>query len=481
MKIDPQDAASLLATVHAQSRARLYVFYHLLFGVLAPGIAFSTSLHFRVLAATLERAVRGEVRRLLISIPPRHGKSMLSSVILPIWILGREPGAKIICASYGDDLAQDFARRSRDVMLSDLYRGVFPETVLHGASLDELRTSAKGYRLATSVGGVLTGMGADYVIVDDPMKASDACSDSERERVHGWIKTTVMSRFDNPQRGVLIVIAQRMHQDDLIGRLRAEGGFEVLEMPGEGVVQQSFDLGDGKSWDFGPGDILYPDRFNRQALDQLKLDLGDLGYNAQVLQRPTPPGGALFKLHHLQRYDEPPHRFDKIVQSWDPASTEAEYSSWVVCTTWGVRGRNLYLLDVFRKRLEFHKLKPVLLNLRDRFKAQMVILETTGIGHNLGNLIASEDPQWRRWLISSAPREDKLTRAIAQTPLFEQKRIYLPRAATWLDIYEQEIAQFPLSKFDDQVDSTVQFLAALRSHNVVTDGLSDYPPPPIAH
>jgi predicted phage terminase large subunit-like protein len=479
MKIHPDHADLMVQTVHQQARLRLYVFYHLLFHIMAPGEAFSLSPHFRALAAMLERAARGEVRRLLICIPPRHGKSMLSSVILPAWILGLDPAAKIICASYGDDLAQDFARRTRDIMMAPAYRGLFPDTVLNGKSLDELRTTAKGYRLATSVGGVLTGMGADFVIVDDPMKASDAYSMAERERVHSWIKTTVMSRFDDPKKGVLIVIAQRMHQDDLIGRLRAEGGFEVLEMPGEGVVAQSFDLGDGQTWDFKPGDILYPDKFNRQALDQLKLDLGERGYSAQVLQRPSPPGGAIFKLHHFQRYDDAPPRYEKIIQSWDPASTEEEYSSWTVCTTWGVRKRNLYLLDVFRKRLQFYQLKPTLLNLRDRFGAEMVILETSGIGLNFGNLITAEDPHWQSWLAPSSPRQDKLTRAISQTPLFEQKRIFLPRQADWLETFESEIAEFPTSKFDDQVDSTVQFLNALRSPNRVTQGLSAYPPPPI--
>jgi hypothetical protein len=153
-----------------------------------------------------------------------------------------------------------------------------------------LRTTAKGYRLATTVQGAVTGKGAHIIIVDDPMKAIEAESETVRNDVYEWIKGSLMSRFDNPAESAMIVIHQRLHQDDLIGRLRADNGWEYLEMPGECVEAKQFDLGGGEVRDFEPGDLLYPERFDRIALDQQRFDLGEAQFNAQI--NPTAPNAA---------------------------------------------------------------------------------------------------------------------------------------------------------------------------------------------
>jgi hypothetical protein len=235
-----------------------------------PGEPFLHARHFLVLARALEKVATGEIKRLLIAIPPRHGKSMIASVAFPAWMLGRHPNHKIICATYGDVLTKDFSTRFRDIMLSPAYQGLFPEAQVDagGGSLVELRTIAKGYRLATTVTGAVTGKGAHLIIVDDPLKAIDAKSESERNKVYDWLKGSLMSRFDNPAEGRMIVIHQRLHQDDPIGRLIADGGWTYLEMPGECVERQTFDLGDGETWEFNRGDLLFPERFGREALDQ---------------------------------------------------------------------------------------------------------------------------------------------------------------------------------------------------------------------
>ena len=257
--------------LRAHARESLYGFYRLGFPALAPEASFSEAPHFRVLARALEKVAKGETRRLLIAIPPRHGKSILASVVLPAWILGRNPTRKIICASYGDALSKDFSNRFRDLLWSPQYGAVFPGTQIDagGASLSEVRTTAKGYRLATTVQGPATGKGAHFAIVDDPFKASEAASESMRNAVYDWFKGSLMTRFDKPAEGAMVVVQQRLHQDDLIGRLRDEGGWEYLEMPGESVKRQTFDLGNGESWDFEPGALLFPESFDRAALDQL--------------------------------------------------------------------------------------------------------------------------------------------------------------------------------------------------------------------
>ena len=341
------------------------------------------------MARALEKVGTGETRRLLIAIPPRHGKSILASVALPAWILGRDPTRKIICASYGDQLSRDFSNRFRDLLWSPQYQAIFPGMQIDagGASLAEVRTNAKGYRLATTVQGPATGKGAHFTIVDDPFKAAEAASESTRNAVYDWFKGSLMTRFDKPAEGAMVVVQQRLHQDDLIGRLRDEGGWDYLEMPGECVERQVFDLGDGETWAFNPGDLLFEERFNRAALEQLFWDLGEGPYNAQILQRPSPPGGALFKLKHFQRYETAPLRYEAIHQSWDPAIVDTETAAFSVCTTWGIIGRKLYLLDVLRKRLDFHKIEPAILHMKEKYNASSVVLETSGVGIAIGNAI----------------------------------------------------------------------------------------------
>ncbi len=473
MTVDPSDfRREQREKLRAYARDDFYTFYRLMASVLMPGQPFLPARHFRVLAHAPEKVAKGETRRLMIAIPPRHGKSMLASVALPAWILGRDPTRKIICASYGDVLSKDFSTRSRDAVWSANYQAIFPDTRIDagGASLVELRTTAKGYRLSTTVEGAVTGKGAHFIIVDDPLKAIDATSESARNAVYDWMKGSLMSRFDNPSEGAMIVIHQRLHQDDPIGRLRADGGWEYLEMPGECVEQQVFDLGHGESWTFKPGDLLFPEMFGRAALDQQRIDFGEMGFNAQILQRPSPPGGNLFKLKYFQRYEERPQWYDLIVQSWDPAIVDTETAAFTVCTTWGIKGQKLYLLDVFRKRLEFYQIEPAIVSMRKKYNAGAVVIEVSGHGRAIGNALLKRQGT-TLWMHPVDPKLGKVERAIAQTPKIERRRVYLPVSAPWLEAFESEVAAFPLSKYADQVDSMVHFLALLDLRNRWTNNL----------
>jgi predicted phage terminase large subunit-like protein len=467
---DDPNAIRRAAREAAQARARdnFYLFYRLVFPALAPEATFSEAPHYRVLARALEKVGKGETRRLLIAIPPRHGKSILASVAFPAWVLGRDPTRKLICASYGEGLSKDFSNRFRDLIRSRQYQAIFPSTEIDagGASLSEVRTSAKGYRLATTVDGPATGKGAHFAIVDDPFKAKEGSSqsDSARDTVYDWLKSSLMTRFDKPAEGAMVVVHQRLHQDDLIGRLRDEGGWDYLEMPGECLRRQDFDLGEGESWRFEPGDLLFEEHFDKAALKQLFWDLGEVAYGAQVLQRPSPPGGALFKLKFFQRYEVLPPYCDLIVQSWDPAVVDTETAAFTVCTTWGIAGQKLYLVDVFRKRLDFFKIEPAILSMRQKYNAGAVVLEVAGVGRAIGNALLKREGT-RGWLNSVDPKLGKVERAIAQTPKIERKRVYLPVEAPWLETFENEVAAFPNSKFADQVDSMVHFLAFLDVRN----------------
>jgi predicted phage terminase large subunit-like protein len=267
---------------------------------------------------------------------------------------------------------------------------------------------------------------------------------------------------------------QRLHQDDLIGRLLDDGGWTILEMPGECIKQQVFDLGYGNEWTFNPGDYLFPARFDAAALKQLRDDLGETAYSAQILQRPSPPGGALFKLKNIMRYEQLPTHFEAIVQSWDPAFVDNETAAFTVCTTWGILGHKLYLINVFRKRLEFHQVEPAIISMKQKYNANFVILEVAGFGAAIGNSLLKREGV-RSWFLWITPTLGKVDRAIAQTPKLERKYIYLPVAADWLEIFESELAAFPFCKYLDQVDSMVHFLRFLDSRNNLTRHLTSFP------
>ncbi|WP_420854286.1 phage terminase large subunit [Sphingopyxis granuli] len=189
--------------------------------------------------------------------------------------------------------------------------------------------------------------------------------------------------------------------------------------------------------------------------------MGEQDFEAQYNQRPLPPGGALFKLQWLSRYDKPPppHKVQGIFQSWDTAYDIEESHDYSVCTTWALSGKNCYLLDVYRERLEFYALEKAVHAQREKWKADLVIVEKAGSGISLYQNIRNHGGH--RWIVLKKPEGSKEDRASQQSPKFERGEIWAPREALWLQTFEDELASFPHSKHDDQVDSAVQFLAAL--------------------
>lgn len=442
--------------------------------------AYINAVHMQAISAALQKVAVGETRRLLIAVPPRHFKSYLASVAFPTYLLGLDPSLKIVCASYGSELADNFASQSRDVLQSPQYQAVFPQTRLaqkHPA-LKKLRTTKSGYRYATSIGGVLTGIGADVVVIDDPMKAADASSDVTRDNVGDWFKQSLMTRFDKPAEGRVVVLMQRLHQDDLIGRLKAEEGWKVLELPGVGQVTQTLDLGFGKTTVLKPGQILFPERFDQQTLDQLRYDLGEAGYAAQILQRPTPAGGHLFNLGKARRYKvtmaEAVKQVEATIVSVDCAAAVGLSNDYTAITTWGIKGKAVYLLHAVRGRWTLTQLIKVLQPIIDAAKAKKraVLIENGGSGIPLAHMLMQSGLQgvWT-W----HPKNGKEARADMANLRMEQGLLRLPEKAPWLEEVEAELAAFPHGKNDDYVDSMSQVIWNLEANWVMTLDLASYP------
>ncbi|MBN4016440.1 phage terminase large subunit [Rhodospirillaceae bacterium AH-315-P19] len=444
----------------ATLRSDLSSFIQKCFSTVDPAATYLHNWHIDAIAWHLEECRRGNIRRLLITMPPRYLKSIAASVAFPAWIFGHDPTARIIAVSYSADLSGKHARDCRAIMESDWYRGCFRKTRLHPNknTESEFMTTAQGFRLATSVGGTLTGRGGKIILIDDPMKPGEAMSATKREAVKQWYAGTLYSRLDDKANDVIVIIMQRLHVDDLVGHVLEQEDWVHLDLPAIAEIPQRIQCGPGRFITRQPGELLHPEREPQETLDRIKRTLGSYAFSAQYQQQPVPPGGALIHWKWFRRYQEVPAKSgnDRIIQSWDTASKGEEIHDYSVCTTWLEKGSTYYLIDVYRERLEYPALRRRVVELAQKYAADVVIIEDKGSGTHLIQELTYEGP-FRP--IAFLPEGDKVTRAAAQTAIIEAGNVWLPERAPWLHDFEREVLQFPHGKFDDQVDSFVQFLS----------------------
>jgi predicted phage terminase large subunit-like protein len=428
---------------------------------LNPQAQLALNWHLEVIAAKLMEVWQGKIRRLIINLPPRHLKSLMASIAFPAWCLGHDPSAQILCVSYAQDLSDKLARDCRSIMTSLWYRQIFPTRLApHRQAVQEFITTRQGYRLATSTGGVLTGRGADIILIDDPLKPEEALSNAQRKAANEWYDHTLYSRLNDKRHGAIVIIMQRLHEDDLIGHVLAQEGWEVLSFPAIAEADEVHEI--ETIW--GPqrftrlqGEALHPDREPLETLDRIRRTIGEYNFAGQYQQSPAPLGGGLVKAEWFKRYGEKdrPEHFDRIVQSWDTANKATELSDFSVCTTWGVKGKDLFLLGLFRRRLEYPALKRAVREQQSLFGASEVLIEDKASGTQLiQELIGDGCHGVTRY----QPTCDKIMRLHAQTAMIDNGFVSIPETAPWLDEYLHELTVFPNGKHDDQVDSTAQFL-----------------------
>jgi predicted phage terminase large subunit-like protein len=433
---------------------------------LNPQADFKPALHIEAIATKLEACRKGLIRRLVINLPPRHLKSHTASIAYVAWLLGHHPAAQIICASYGQDLADKLARDCRTVMSSSWYQELFPTRLLGRGAVSDFITTQQGGRMSTSVGGMLTGRGADVIIIDDPLKPDEALSETQRTAVNDWYQNTLLSRLNDKETGCIIIIMQRLHQDDLVGHVTEREKWEVLSFPAiaeEYTVHTIESALGNRLFARNPGDILHPQRESKETLAKIRKNIGEYNFVSQYQQTPTPPGGAMVKLDWL-RFHEPhekPERFLRIVQSWDTANKAGELNDYSVCTTWGVDGKRRFLLHVLRKKMNYPDLKRTVIELAKEYNATNVLIEDKASGIQL---IQELERELYSTVTAYKPPTgtDKIMRLHAQTDLFENGLIYLPKDASWLQDYILELTGFPGTRHDDQVDSTAQALDHMR-------------------
>jgi predicted phage terminase large subunit-like protein len=438
------------------------------FRELNPSTEFIPGQYIELLAAALERVRTGQTRRLIVNLPPRTLKSHAASVAFPAWLLGHSPATEIICASYGQELADKHARDCRTLMGSSFYRQLFPATALSPIknSVSEFTTTAQGLRMATSVGGVLTGRGADILILDDILKPEDALSETRRRAANDWYFNTLLSRLNSKEHGAIIIVMQRLHLDDLVGAVTDRERWEILSLPALAIDDEFHTYTNAfgtHSFSRRSGEALHPERDSLKTYLRIRDTLGEYNFQSQYQQCPASREGGLVKKDWWRFYDPKTAanaRFWWCVQSWDTACKIGGANDYSVCTTWKLVEGDFYLIDVFRERLTYPDLKRAAIEQFNKHSPSKVLIEDQASGTALIQELSREGVYCIEG-IKTPPGSDKYTRFAAQSIKFENRRVFIPSEAPWLAAYVHEIMSFPGAKHDDQVDSTTQALEFL--------------------
>jgi predicted phage terminase large subunit-like protein len=446
--------------LRALLRTELRFFIRKVFATVSPGEAYLHNWHIEAIAHQLTQVHLGNTKRLLVNQPPRSLKSICVSVAYVAWLLGHDPCRRVIVSSYSGDFAAELHRQFRLVVGSEWYQALFAG--LHWAKETglELVTTQGGSRYSTSIGGTLTGRGADLIIIDDPLNANEALSEPARKRVIDWYSGSLVSRLNDKERGAIIAVMQRLHEDDLAGHLLRQGGWTHLNLPAIAGEDEVVPLGAGRVHRRKPGEPLHPERESLETLQKIKSEVGSLLFSAQYLQQPIPVEGDLIRRSWLRTYDQLPasDARNRVVQSWDVALMIGQSNDYSVCTTWHINKDNAYLVHVYRGRIAYPDLRRKVIAMAAEYGATTILIENAGPGMNLLQDLWDQMPRGMTRPIGIKPEGSKADRMAAQSAKIEAGHVLLPKDAPWLADFLSELLSFPGGRHDDQVDSVSQFL-----------------------
>jgi predicted phage terminase large subunit-like protein len=425
---------------------------------------FINGAHHAKMAAAFEKVARGDCKRLIINMPPRHTKSEFASYLLPAWFLGKFPEKKIIETAHTAELAVGFGRKVRNLVDSDVYKSIFPGVGLQSDSKAAGRwaTSAGGDYFAIGIGGAVTGKGADILIIDDPHSEQEATlAESNPEvydKVYEWYTSGPRQRLQPG--GSIIIVMTRWSKKDLTGQViksamqRSGEEWEVIEFP---AILPS-------------GKPLWPEFWELKELEALRTELPNAKWMAQYMQNPTSDVSAIIKREWWKwwEYDDPPE-VNFIIQSWDTAFLKTQRSDYSACTTWGVfyevdpltrrETANIILLNAFKKRMEFPELKQKAFEEWKEWEPDSIIIEAKASGAPLVAEMRHMGIPVQEFTPSKG--NDKIARLNAVADIFASGRVWVPNTQ-WADELVEEVASFPSGEHDDLVDSMSQALLRFR-------------------
>ena len=419
--------------------------------------SFIAGSHHKIFAEKLERVARGELKRLIVNMPPRHTKSEFASYLFPAWVMGRSPHTKIIQATHTAELAVGFGRKVKNLLDSEIYRDVFPDMELarDAKASGRWSTNEGGEYYAVGVGGALAGRGANLCIIDDPVSEQDALSPTALDNIYEWYTSGPRQRLQPG--GSIIIVMTRWSIRDLTAKVlqkQAEGGadqWEVVEFP---AIFPDTD------------NVLWPEFWSKEELEGVRASIPVSKWNAQYLQNPTAEEGAIIKREwwNVWEADAPPP-CDYIIQSYDTAFTKSERADFSAITTWGIfypdEGDEpaIILLDAEKGRWEFPELKDAALRLYKDYDPDMVLIEQKASGTPLTH----ELRQMGIPVSTFTPGRgaDKFSRMNACAPVFESGMVWCPETR-WSEEVVEECASFPNGEHDDLADSMTQAILRFR-------------------
>jgi predicted phage terminase large subunit-like protein len=429
------------------------------FRILNPGVELNPNWHIDFLCHSIQNLAANQTGgRLVINLPPRSLKSFIISVCLPAWLLGRNPSARILCASYSEELAFKFSRGTRALMESSFYQKIFPRTKFNPRKTTEreLETTRHGYRLATSVGGTLTGRGGDTLIVDDPIKAIDGESERALGDASDWFRNTALSRLDKIVSSLILVTMQRLHADDLSGIL-IDQGWPSLVLPAIATETVEYELGEGEIYCRPAGEPLQPDRDTPEGMEAQRASIGSKIFSAQYQQNPVPADGNMIKSDWLRRYDFVPGErwFGRVVLSCDPAGKAGQHNDYTSIAIFGFNDKYVHVLHVVRGHWTVMQMHDRIKALAVEWRVDQILIEDTASGMGLLQILRHDRSLSA---IGRRPTVSKVVRMAQHEGRFEAGLVLLPKEAIWLADFEDELLAFPSGRYDDQVDAVLLFL-----------------------
>jgi predicted phage terminase large subunit-like protein len=461
---------ALLLQVEAEEcRRSLKAFVKACWHVVEPGTPFVDGMPIDAMVQHLEALTQGDIKRLLINIPPRCTKSTVGSVIWRVWSWLHDPSARFLCASYSLELSTRDNRRCRVLIESQWFQERFGKVFTLADDQQQKRffeNDHKGYLMSVSVSGAVTGQGGDFLTIDDCHSATDAHSDADRESALRWFREVWTNRLNSQENGRMLVIGQRVHDSDVSGYILKERPDWIhLNLPAYYEPSHPCITPIWKDPRTEEGQLLWPERFSNAVLDGLKRDLGSMGFAAQYQQRPVPAGGGQFKKQWFRYYTieddhytlELPEGVTRIQKSkcWyfstvDLAISLKQTADYTVIATWAVTpDKDLLLVDCVREHLDNPEQQKQIGLIYRKYNPNYFKVENVAYQLALIQQLRRQGLPVREY----KPVKDKVSRASTASVYYEAGKVYHPKYATWLANWEEELLMFPLGSHDDQVDN----------------------------
>jgi predicted phage terminase large subunit-like protein len=466
---DQRQRAAMQAELLARkSMGSLRLFVEVAWPILEPATPFLPNWHIDYVCEYLEAVTAGDVRRLVINMPPRYGKSLLVSVLWPCWELAQRPSTRWLFVSYAESLAGRLSLDRRRLLTSDWYQYHWGHQVRLTRDQNakrEFHTTRRGVMLATSVGGSVTGKGGGRIVIDDPHNPMQAESDLQRAHAIDFYTQTLSTRLDNPRRDAIVLVMQRLHVLDLSAEC-LEHGFEHLCLPARAPTRMTVRFPRSEREVVREPDTpLWPEREGLPQLDRQLEVLGSRGFSAQYQQEPVPATADFFRREWWRYFEQPPDRCDQVLQSWDLTFTDSAGSDWVVGLVACRVGACVYVLGRYKAKASFvDTLRAMKQMVASGPTPHVVLVEDSANGPALLSMLHREI----RGIIGVKPEGSKVARAAAVLPQIEAGQVFLPQPRwpdgrlrpeyAWVEDFIDSCAAFPHGTHDDDVDALTQLL-----------------------